>query len=425
MYFGAFFAKSTKIGSMDDDRRRVTAFFFVVAGGVVYAALTFVWFSLPAYLSVIIEEIGLTGTEAGILVGAVPLTYIPLALFSGLAVDRIGPSRSLAIALVIFGTAQWARSFATDFATLLVATLMLGVGATIVTFGLPKLVAVLFPPDQTGVPSSIYLVGSAAGSGIAYAIGRPVLGPLLGGWRPLFYWSGIGILIGAIIWILLVWRLWPENSTAGGPSSLDVSRIRQDLTIVLTHRELRLVVVLGMTYLLVIHGLQGWLPTILESRGMSPTWAGYATTLLVAANVAGVLTIPGLADRYSARRLAVMSSSAVVGLGAFAIMIGDTTVIAIGGIIAAGIGVGGLSPMVRAIPPALDGIGARRTATAVGLVFAVGEVGGFFGPLLIGMLYDLTASYTPGLAILTFSGVTALIAGNRLRSIDKPTALPS
>jgi cyanate permease len=86
------------------------------------------------------------------------------------------------------------------------------------------------------------------------------------------------------------------------------------------------------------------------------------------------------------------------------------------GIVGAGLGVGGLSPMVRAIPPELEGIGARLTGTAVGLVFAVGEIGGFFGPVLIGWLHDLTGSFAPGLAVLAASGVAAVLAGFRLRT---------
>lgn len=387
----------------------------VLSGTLVYTLLMFSWFSLPAYLPTIIDEVGLSGTEAGILAGAVPLTYIPLALFSGLAVDRIGPGISLSFALVLIGTGQAVRSIAPDFLSLLVTTLVLGVGATLVTFGLPKLVSVLFPPEQTGFPSSLYLVGASAGTAAAFGIGRPLIGPALGGWRPLFFWSGIVTIVYAICWLVIVNR--SRLASTGGTATLDPPALVADLKIVLTHRDLRLVVVIGVTYLLIIHGLQGWLPTILESRGLSAARAGQTTTLLVGANVVGILTIPGLADRFGARRVAIVGSGGVAGMGVAAIIAGGTTPLVVVGIVAAGIGVGGLSPMVRAIPPALSGIGARLTGTAVGLVFAVGEIGGFFGPFLIGLLHDLTGSFVPGLGILAFSGVAAVFAGFRLRTV--------
>jgi sugar phosphate permease len=141
----------------------------VAAGAVSYACLTFVWFSLPAYLAPLIEEVGLTGAQAGVLAGAVPLTYVPLALLTGLAVDRVGPVWSIAAGLVTFGLAQVGRSVAAGFPTLLATTLLIGVGATAITFGLPKLASVSFPPDRTGAPSSIYLVGASAGTARAVA----------------------------------------------------------------------------------------------------------------------------------------------------------------------------------------------------------------------------------------------------------------
>ncbi len=386
----------------------------LVAGTLVYTSLTFSWFSLPAYLPTIIADVGLSGTQAGILAGAVPLTYIPLALFSGLAVDRIGPGRSLFVALVCIGAAQLARSVAPGFLGLLGTTIALGVGATLVTFALPKLVSVLFPPDATGAPSSVYLVGASAGTAAAFSIGRPLIGPAVGGWRNLFFWTGVVVLCYAVVWLLVVVlsRLGSQQSEAA-----EEIPMVDDLKTVLVHPQLRLVVVLGVTYLLIIHGLQGWLPTILESRGLSASRAGQTTTLLVGANVVGVLTIPGLADRFGARRGAIVAASAVAGLGVLGIIGGGATELAVAGIVGAGLGVGGLSPMVRAIPPALDGIGPRLTGTAVGLVFAIGEIGGFAGPFLIGFLRDSTGSFVPGLAVLAVSGLAAVLAGARLERV--------
>ncbi len=396
----------------------------VAAGALSYTALTFVWFSLPAYLATVIDDLGLSGTQAGLLAGAVPATYIPLALFSGLVVDRVGPRRGLAAGLLLFGTAQVGRSLAGGFLAMLALTLLLGTGATLVTFGLPKLVSVLFPPSRTGLPSSVYLVGSSAGTASAYALGRPVFGPALGGWRPLFLWSGVAALAYAVVWLTVSWVLGLRTHTRGerdesrpaGDASA-VPSVRADLTAVLTHRELRLVVAVGVAYLLIVHGMQGWLPTVLEGRGLDPDSAGQTTTLLVGANVVGVLTVPGLADRFDARRSAVIASGAVAAAGVAGVVTGDAGPLAALGILAAGYGVGGLSPLVRAIPPDLDGVGSRRTGTAVGLVFAVGEVGGFFGPVLVGSLHDLTGSYAPGLGVLAAGGLVAVLAGLRMREV--------
>ncbi len=406
---------------MTDRMRRRRAYAAVVVGTLGYTCLMFIWFSLPAYLSTIIDDLGLSGTQAGVVAGAVPLTYIPIALFSGVIVDRIGPGRCLAAGVLIYGASQVGRSVATGFPSLLAATLAIGVGATAITFGLPKLVSVLFPPDETGLPSSIYLVGASAGTASAFAVGRPILGPLLGGWRPLFFWSGVVAIAYGLVWLAVATRLGIDarnratNDADDADSSLSPRAIARDLKLVLTHRELQLVVVVGTMYLLIAHGMQGWLPTLLEARGFSADRAGRTTSLLVAANVVGVLTIPAVADRFGVRRTALMVCGLVAALGISGVVASGIGLLLLGSILVTGFGFGGLSPLIRAIPPELEGIGARLTGTAVGFIFAVGEIGGFLGPVLVGALRDLTGSYVPGLLVLASGGLVVTVAGGVLR----------
>lgn len=398
---------------MTDESRR--AYGLVLVAALAYTCLMFVWFSLPAYLSPIIAELGLTGTQAGVVVGAVPLTYIPLALLSGVVIDRIGPGRTIAVGVLLYGAAQMGRSTATGFPSLLAFTVLLGVGATTITFGLPKLVSLLFPPDRTGLPSSIYLLGASAGSAAVFSVGRPILGPMLGGWRPLFFWSGLVAVVYGVGWLAVAWSTGIDDRTAEDESDFSFESVSRDLRLILSHRELQFVVVIGTMYLLVNHSVQGWLPTVLESRGLSPALAGQTTSLFVAAFAAGVLTVPAIADRYAARRAALLTCGSVVVLGGVGLLVGDVGVVMLAGVIATGVGAGGLSPLVRAITPELDGIGARLTGTAMGFIFAVGEIGGFLGPMLIGTFHQATGSYLPGLGMVATAGVLVVLAGEALR----------
>lgn len=297
-------------------------------------------------------------------------------------------------------------------------TIALGIGATLVTFGLPKLVSVVFPENKTGFPSSIYLIGASIGSAAAFSIGRPLIGPVLGGWRSLFFWTGIVSLLYAVIYTVVVKCYQSRVQNISNTEKNESVMILNGIKTILLHSELRLVVIMGVSYLIISHGLQGWLPTVLEERGLSANLAGQTTTLYIIANMIGILTIPGLADRLNIRRKTIMLSSTTAGFGVVAIIGGGLTPLMILGIIGAGLGVGGLSPMVRAIPPALDNIGARLTGTAIGLVFAIGEIGGFLGPFLIGFLRDITGSFIPGLSILAISGMASFVAGYQLESID-------
>jgi len=396
-------------------------------GSLAYTCLLFVWFSVAAFLTDITAALSLSPTQAGLLTGAVPLTYVPVALFSGYLIDRIGPYRAIGGGLLLFGGAQVGRATVTAFPAMLALTVVVGLGATTITFGLPKLVSELFPTDEAGLPSSIYVLGSFAGIAAAFSIGKGVLGPLLGGWRPVFTLSGTVVLGYAALWLVVV-RLAPLDSLrvadaaaadgdagAGEATVTGLASLRRNLAFVFGSRGMRLLVVVGVVYLLVVHGLQNWLATVLAARGTGPALAATVTTGFVAAEAVGTLAVPPLSDRLGNRGGVVAACGGVCALGTAALAVpGVPFVGAVLGALVVGVGVGGLSPLVRLIPAELEDVGPARTGTAVGLVFAVGELGGFLGPFLVGSLFGLTGSYTPGLAVLAVGCLAAVVAGWRL-----------
>lgn len=379
-------------------------------GSLAYAALLFVWFSLPAYVDEIIVDLDLSGAQAGVLEGAVPLTYIPLALVTGLVVDRLGPLRTMGVGIVLFGIAETLRAGAGGFASMLVFTVLLGVGGTTITFGLPKLVAELYPAAQGGSASAVYLLGSYAGTAAAFALGRSILGPLLGGWRPLFYWSGLAVLGFAVIW----WAVTFLAASTGTDveQTFDPGSLRSDVATVFASRSMWLVVALGTAYLLLVHGIQGWAATILQSRGIAAGLAAGVTSAFVVAQAVGTVSLPTVSDYLGRRRGVIVASGVFILLGTTALAVtGRSVLAAVGAVALVGVGVGGVSPLVRVLPVEIEGIGSDLTGVAVGLVFAVGEAGGFLGPVLVGTMYDVTGSYVPGIGILAASGLVVVSAG--------------
>lgn len=380
-----------------------------------YFLFMFAWFSLAAYLVPVIADLGFTNTQAGLVTGAVQLSYIPLSLVSGLAIDRLGSRTALGLGLVIIGIAHLFRGLSTGFQTMLIPTFLLGVGGTAVTFGLPKLVAELFPPERSGSMSSVYIVGATLGSATVFATARPLIGPLVGGWRPFFQYTGLLVIGFAVAWTVLARLLWDRVDQHGGQSSdqtFSLASARSDLRQVLTHTGLLLVVVVGTMRLFISHGLSNWLPAILEARGVTPALAASVTSGFILIRILGVVSIPALSDRFSTRRLPIMVCGLAGALGMLGLVGLDTVWGLAVSLVLVGIFViGGLSPLIRSIPIELSGIGPRLTAVATGLIFTVGEVGGFMGPFLIGALRDLTGSFTPALLTLGTAGLVTALAG--------------
>jgi len=388
-----------------------------VLGGISYLCLSFLWFSHAALLTPIVESLTLTDTEAGIIVGAVPLTYVVFSLLSGLVIDRIGPGWGIGIALAIIGLAQILRGVSNSFLVILCATILLGIGGTGITFGLPKLVSRLFPPRLLGSMSTVYILGSFAGTALILGTGRTHFSPFFGGWRPLFFWSGVVVMVFSILWVFILKRhaqSYPDRYEQDTESAFTAGSFLNDLRAVVAHPAMRLLIIIGTMYLFLLHGLQGWLPRILEFRGVNNATVGTITTIFVVGQVIGILLLPPISDKLDKHRELVIVCGVCTAAGIVGLMVDRTLIVTILTVSLAGFGIGGVSPMVRALPTELEGIGPDLTATAVGLVFAIGEIGGFAGPFLIGALQDLTQSFLYSFLVLTACGAVMAIAGFRL-----------
>lgn len=130
---------------------------------------------------------------------------------------------------------------------------------------------------------------------------------------------------------------------------------------------------------------------------MSPTTSGLLASLPAITGVFGSILILGLVSRgIGNRRRATLVLLLVTGLGVAAINFVDgwplVLAIAVEGFCAAAI-----QPLMLNILMEMPSVGPRRMGTAAGIFFSVGEVGGTLGPVFMGLLADLTGSFTPGL----------------------------
>lgn len=401
-------------------------FLLLVLGGLSYTCYTFIWFTLPAFLSTMIDEFGLSTTEAGLLVGAVPIVYVPLGLVSGLLIDRIGSKAAIGFGLIVFGLVQIARGLATGFLSLLVPTLLLGVAGMAITFGLPKLVSELFPPERTGAMSSVYQIGAQLGPIAAFGLSRPILEPFFGGWRPTFIVSGTTVVAFGLVWgSIVIWYARRPNPSSPPDTDTDDHReftlesARRDIARLFAHRDMLLLVLIGTMHLFISHGLRGWLAVILEGTGLTPELAGIITSLLIVAQISGTVTIPPLSDRWNRRKAALVACGILSVLGTTGLLLGPSTLVTIIAVVwLVGMGLGGLSPMIKVIPIEMDGIGPALTATAVSFVYAVGEIGGFAGPFLIGALHDATGVFELGIATLIAASFLIIVASAAMTHVE-------
>ena len=271
-------------------------------------------------------------------------------------------------------------------------------------------------------------------------VGSPLAGRILRihwygleGWRWLFILEGIpAVILGVITFFYLTDRPsqahWlPQNEREWITRELNSERERRAAMGSYSIRQAllqRRVVLLTLIYFLGSTGVYGftiWFPTILKRA------SGLATgtiTLLVAipylAALTAILLVSWHSDRVQERRWHA-AGPLFIGAAALFLAIGSSshlwTQLGFFSIFAACIY--GYQPSFWSLPTIT--LGEYAAAASIGLINAIGNLGGFVGPFMLGYLVTRTGSFTSGLAMLLASLVLAGILVLRVRGFRLPS----
>ncbi len=374
---------------------------------LLYASFGVTVATIPPLVDPIIDDLNMSSTQMGIILGAWQFVYIFTASPLGAIVDRLGVRRSLGIGIIIVWVSLVLRGLAVDFYSLLFVVALFGVGGPIISIGAPKVVSLWFQGNQRNLAAGIYTTGPIGGMAIALATAAGVVVPLTGSWR------GISLVYGTVLLVIIVaWWLFSRDAPLPASESSQASSEKESsLTVIyelLRLRNVQVILVMAFATFLLNHGLSNWLPTLLREGGMTPTQAGVWPALGNVLAIPGLLVIPPLARHgYRALTMALLLGVAVVTTLGMAYTTGLVLIIAL---IASHVVRGPMMPIQTLILMETPRIGAKRIGAAAGLFFAAAEIGGFGGPFLLGFLRDLTGSLKSGVVILAVvSGVLILV----------------
>jgi cyanate permease len=365
-----------------------------------YSGFGIISSSLPALITPIRTELNLSYSEVGVLLGAWQLVYIVVSYPAGMFVDRVGTHRALALGTLLVAASGLMRAFATDFTALFLSVAVFGVGGPIISIGVPKVVASWFSGRPRVTAAGIYITGSTTGSVFALSATNSLVLPALGSWQATCALYGSMVLGITATWWLLARDPPKASPRAGGAPA--VSFREACLTVVRT-KAVWLVVVVGFAGFMINHGFRSWLPQILEFKGLTPSEAGYLAALPGIASIAGSITTARLAARFG-RKPVVAGCLITVGASLVAVdlLTGLPLIVALA---VQGFFAGGVGPVLLTILMDMREVGAG----------AMGEVGGFSGPSVMGLLKDVTGGFTAGLLMLALITVVMLIPTALLR----------
>lgn len=368
----------------------------IVLATISFALSFAAWGLVGGLASMFTSLYSLSASQTALLV-AVPVLLGSLArLPMGMLTDRFG-GRLVFTALLGFSSlAAFVVPLTTSYAALLLAAFLVGMAGSSFAVG-AAFVSRWTPPARQGTALGVYGLGTM-GQSLA-VFGGPVVAARWG-WQSVFYATSALLLAWAIVFFVLA-RNPPGAARPPGAGAM-----------VAVLRRSRIAWLLGAFYFLTFGGFVAfsiYLPTLLRAQfGLAPADAGFRAAGFV---VLATLMRPlggWLADRIGG---AQVLSWVFGGVALFALLLTwpamvPFTVGALGCALLLGLGNGAVFKLVPEHFP-------KDTGTVTGLVGALGGLGGFFPPLLLGVFRDRLGAIWPGFVLLSLTALALRIANER------------
>ncbi|MHB1004338.1 MAG: MFS transporter [Chloroflexota bacterium] len=329
---------------------------------------------------------GLNGTQVGILVAVPVLLGSLVRLPIGIATDRYGGRTVFTVLMLILVVPAAITGFTNSYVALLAIAFFLGLAGASFAVGVP-FVAKWYPPSRQGFALGIYgmgNIGTAIASSLVPTVARGV------GW-PFAFWMFVPVLLAmaAVFW--LFGRDAPSGRGAAASLADRLAVFRQN----------PLSWVLALFYFVTFGGFVAisiYMPTLLVGQfDLKPTDAGFLAAAFV---ILATLARPMggyVSDRWGGTPVLNLAF-AVVALMAILLAFEPGLTMIMGAFLSIafvlGLGNGAVFKLVSQYFP-------TQTGTVTGLVGAAGGLGGFFPPILMGFVKDVTGSYAIAFMLLS------------------------
>ncbi|HYL12444.1 MAG TPA: MFS transporter [Terriglobales bacterium] len=355
------------------------------------------WGLISAFAPRFREILDLDATQTALLV-AVPVLLGSLArIATGMLADRFGGRATFTVLMLMVAIPTVLVLWAGTYQTLLVVAFFLGLAGSSFAIGV-GFVSRGCEPERQGTAVGVYGVGNIGQS--AAVFGGPLLATVIG-WRNVF----VGLAALLVLWAILFALLARNPESTARPKTLG-----EMLTVL---RQERLSWALSAFYFLTFGGFVAfaiYLPSLLRSEfGLGLVDAGFRTAGFVVLATAARPVGGWLSDKIGGARLL---SVVFLALVPFALLLIWPTMLpftvgALGCATLLGLGNGAVFKLVPQYFP-------RETGTVTGLVGALGGLGGFFPPLLLGFFRDHAGVIWPSFVLLAVTSLVLWSVNNRV-----------
>ena len=368
------------------------------------------------------RELGLSEGVFGLGAGLFFLGYSIFEVPSNLILERVGARVWIARIMISWGVVAMAMIAVRGAASFFAIRFILGLAEAGFFPGIILYLTFWFPPREQARAVALFMTATA----LAGLIAGPVSGALLelhglaglSGWQWLFILEGLP----AVILGILVLRYLPDGPDEAAWLEVDeraalLLRLESERGCSTQKRQRSLreaisnstVWILSLVYFAIVFGLYGvtfWLPQIIQSFGNRSDFGIGMLSAVPFFGAAVAMVFVGRASDLSGERrwhLAVCAAVGAVGL-----TLASTThspFLSLGALSIAAAGIWGTFGPFWAMPP--EFLSGTAAAGAIALINSIGNLGGFAGPYVVGMVKQTTHSFAGGMLVMAVSLVAA------------------
>jgi len=368
------------------------------------------------------RDLHLSDTAYGIGAGLFFLGYCLFEIPSNLLLERVGARRWIARIMIGWGLVCMATMFVSDARTFYAARIVLGIAEAGFFPGIVLYLTYWIPAAERARTGALFMMAAP----IAIIVGAPVSEAVLSlhqraglaGWQWLFLLEGApAVVLGiAALWVLTdrpeqaTWLDRPGREWLAAKMAQERAAREQcghaSLGAAFASPKVWRLAAVYFLNTLVTYGVFLWLPKILRDLSGRGGWRlTVATSIPFVCALAGMILIGRHSDRTGERKrhVAACALIAAIGLSVAAAFTHNLPLLVLSFAFSQ-VGQRSVMSVFWSIPPIV--LGGSAAAAGIALINAVGNLGGFVGPSVMGWLRDATGGYGGGMLTLA----AALIA---------------
>ena len=321
----------------------------------------------------LMPALGLTVPQLTMLVTGVMITFAVFSLPGGMLGDRIGTRTTLFIGILLAGIGGLLRAYSASFVLMFTYTLIMGIGVGFLMANMSKVVAYWFPPKEMHLALGIAATGIGVGSSIGLATGA-----LFASYAAGFLTTGIIALAVAVLWVIVA------RSTRPGVALPPPPPWGEHLKVAARSKTIWLLAAVMFFFQAGFMGVSAVMPIGLQvAHGVNPVTAGLVASVFTIGGFVGNIFGPIIAARTGLVKPNVWVTMIICGI---CVYIAWATAMSLGTwifIFIAGLALGVMAPAGMVYPVMLPEIGPAFAGVGLGMVTAIGMVGGFVMPSFV------------------------------------------